>query len=106
MSRFEGSPNVVLEAMACRCPVIVSDIAAHRELLDDHSALFFAPDDVEGVAGGIVSSITDTVTARRRAGVAAVRAERYGSGAAAAQYLAVYRDVLSARRGAPTPGNL
>ena len=94
-SRFEGSPNVVLEAMASRCPLIVSDIASHRELLSEESALFTAPDDVDGVAEGIVSSINDPLAARRRADAAAACAERYGSRSAATQYLALYRDVRS-----------
>jgi glycosyltransferase involved in cell wall biosynthesis len=37
-SVFEGQPNAVLEAMACGCPLVVSDIAAHREFLDDETA--------------------------------------------------------------------
>ena len=37
-STFEGQPNAVLEAMACGCPLVVSDIPAHREFLDDQTA--------------------------------------------------------------------
>jgi glycosyltransferase involved in cell wall biosynthesis len=33
-SLTEGSPNVVLEAMACGCAVIASDIPACRELIE------------------------------------------------------------------------
>lgn len=33
-SESEGLPNAVLEALACGCPVLLSDIPQHREILD------------------------------------------------------------------------
>lgn len=35
-SRKEGMPNALLEAMACSCRIVASDIPVHRELLEDY----------------------------------------------------------------------
>jgi glycosyltransferase involved in cell wall biosynthesis len=39
LSYFEGCPNVVQEAIFCKCPVIASDIPGHREILTEGEAL-------------------------------------------------------------------
>ena len=46
-SRYEGQPNVLLEAAIGGCPIIATDIPAHREILDEKSALFFPVDGIE-----------------------------------------------------------
>jgi glycosyltransferase involved in cell wall biosynthesis len=97
-SRFEGNPNIVLEAMAAGCPVVVSDIPAHREILDDEAALFVNPDDGRALADRIVSVAADPQSASRRARAARARVERFTLPQIATQYMAVYRDVLSNRR--------
>ena len=43
-SSHEGRPNSILEAMKLGVPVILSDIPAHRELLDLSSMLFSTPE--------------------------------------------------------------
>lgn len=53
-SRGEGLPVAVIEAMACRCPVILSDIEPHREIAEGASFIpLVAPDDVAGLARAI-----------------------------------------------------
>ncbi|MEZ4447118.1 MAG: glycosyltransferase family 4 protein [Polyangiaceae bacterium] len=42
-SLFEGMPNAVLEAMACECAILASDVGGHPELLD------------HGVSGALLS---------------------------------------------------
>ena len=50
-SRGEGLPVAVLEAMACRCPVILSDIPPHREIVaGDETIPLIHPDNVKGFA--------------------------------------------------------
>jgi glycosyltransferase involved in cell wall biosynthesis len=64
-SFFEGHPNVVLEALACERPVVVSDIPAHREFLDDRTARFFDPHSADDAATALGEALRD------RAGTAA-----------------------------------
>lgn len=47
----EGLPIAVLEAMACRCPLILSDISPHREIAKGANFIpLVRPNDVEGFA--------------------------------------------------------
>jgi len=47
----EGLPVGVLEAMACRCPVLLSDIPPHREIADDVNFVpLVQPDSIAGFA--------------------------------------------------------
>ena len=93
-SLFEGSPNVVLEAMACACPLVVSDIPEHRELLDEETAIFVDPHGPRSVAEGILQVLSDRPAAARRAAAAQVRGERYSLASVARQYKDLYRELL------------
>jgi len=66
MSSYEGSPNVVLEAMAAECPLIVSDIAAHREILQEGSALFVPVNEFEILNLSIINIINSQVQSKKR----------------------------------------
>jgi glycosyltransferase involved in cell wall biosynthesis len=96
-SRFEGNPNVVLEAMACGCPLVISDIPAHREILDDESALFAGADDASALALRIEDVINRPDAAAQRARAAQARADQCGLPQIASQYLNVYREVVAHR---------
>lgn len=74
-SRTEGSPNVVLEALACGCSVVASDIASCRELLDEGRRGLLAPvGDVAAFAAAGRRVLTNPEQqAIRRAGMDYVR---------------------------------
>jgi glycosyltransferase involved in cell wall biosynthesis len=93
VSSFEGNPNAVAEAMAAGCPVVVSDIPAHREFLDGESALFVDAASVSSIADGMLRALTDIEESRRRAGVAHAIAAQWTAPKIAQQYASLYEEV-------------
>jgi len=93
LSRFEGCPNVVIEAMACGCPLVVSDIPAHREILDGKAASFVDLDDPAEVARAIRAVLNDGTAARVRAKTALANAEEWRVEQIAQLYKRVYHDI-------------
>ena len=96
-SAFEGQPNAVLEAIACECPLVVSDIAAHREFLDDDSAKI-VPLKAEAYVTAINDVLRDRVAARVRAGKAKEMIATLSPEFAANAYSEVYQAVIRSRR--------
>jgi glycosyltransferase involved in cell wall biosynthesis len=94
VSQFEGNPNAVLEAMAIGCPLVVSDIPAHREILDESSARFCGT-DVEEIAAAIEEVFADPPSASARAVAARSRAQGWSIEVTARQYLQLYEMLAS-----------
>lgn len=92
---YEGNPNAVLEAIACGCPVVVSDIPSHRELLDDDSARFAVPQSPEDIARALVETLRDRDGAQSRAANARRRIEQLSIASIAGQYASLYRELLA-----------
>lgn len=94
MSRFEGNPNVALEAMAAGCPVILSDIAAHREIADHSSAVLVPMDDADALAKAIRETLYNRDAAKYRAAVAQERSGAMTFQVAAANYRKIYDGLI------------
>jgi glycosyltransferase involved in cell wall biosynthesis len=93
-SFHEGRPNVLLEAMAVGLPVVVSDIPAHRELVDEGNALLFDPRSPTELADAVVASLADREGARSRAEAARLAVARFDVQAMVKEYERVYEQVL------------
>lgn len=95
VSTFEGRPNTVLEAMACGCPLVVSDIPSHREFLDEQSALLVNPHVPEAIADAIIGVLSASEVAAHRAETARAKAAQWSIPVIACQYDEIYREVLA-----------
>jgi len=94
LSEFEGCPNSVMEAMVCGCSLVLSDIPAHRELIDKNGAIFVSSTDINAVAEAIILTLDDTSTSRRRAKVAQQISKEWSIKRMANAYEYVYSDVI------------
>jgi glycosyltransferase involved in cell wall biosynthesis len=97
MSRCEGSPNVVLEAMALGCPLIVSDIPEHREILDQDMAAFTPVDDPSGLSITIRGLLFDLKSSKQRACLAKKRVSNMSIHTIATAYDLVYANLRNVR---------
>ncbi len=97
-SHYEGMPNVVLEAMACAVPVIVSDVAGNRDVVvDGESGLVVHGDDRDALAAALSRVLREPSLPEALGAGARRAAEQYSWDTTTARYV----DLLAAA-GPPT----
>lgn len=89
-SRSEGFGLPVVEAMNAGCPVVLSDIPAHREVAGD-AARYFGPGDDAALTRLLLKLMADDVERERLGERARARAARFGWLSAARATRGVYR---------------
>jgi glycosyltransferase involved in cell wall biosynthesis len=94
----EGFGLVVLEALACGTPAVVSSIEPFTSYLDGADALFVDPHDPGAIADGMTAACEPDVAARLRARGPAVAA-RFPWRAVAEAHLPAYRAFAGAHGG-------
>lgn len=97
LSKHEGFPNAVVEAMGCSCPLIVSDIPAHREFLDGRSALFVNPYNISEILNAVKNCLSHPGEAKIRAEVAKKLADQWTIEKSVKEYEDLYTEILRSR---------
>lgn len=95
ISNFEGNPNVALEAAAQGCPLVLSDIPAHREVFDETSAWFVKHKSVDDVSDGILRALREKEERSAKTERAKRVVASYTPDTILAEYLRVYSDVMN-----------
>jgi glycosyltransferase involved in cell wall biosynthesis len=96
-SHTEGSPYVLLEAMAAGLPIVATAVGGVPEMVEDNvSALLVAPNDPRAMAGAITRVLTDRELAERLAANASVlAATRYSPETYVRSLIEIYRGIIS-----------
>jgi glycosyltransferase involved in cell wall biosynthesis len=89
----EGNPNTVLEALACGCPVVLSDIRSHRECVPADAGLFFPANSWPEASAAILRTLGDREAAKARAARGLEAARHFSIDAMVRSYVALYQAI-------------
>lgn len=92
LSTYEGRPNAIIEAMACRTPLVVVDIPEYREVVDETTA-HIVPRDGARITAAIVDVLRNRPSSGERAARARLVAEQWSVRAIAERHAAIYDGV-------------
>lgn len=94
-SLWEGLPTVVLEAMACHCPVVATDIPGTNELVRDGVNGWLAPaSDSQCLAEVIVKALRSPDDAAKYVLTAQDTIQQFSIAAIARQYESLYQSLI------------
>jgi glycosyltransferase involved in cell wall biosynthesis len=96
-SHSEGSPYVLLEAMAAGLPIVGTAVGGVPEMVEDNvSALLVAPRDTRAMAEAIARVLIDPALARKlAANASALVATRYSPETYVRSLVGIYREIIS-----------
>jgi glycosyltransferase involved in cell wall biosynthesis len=93
-SLYEGFGLPVLEAMACGCPVVASNVASIPEVLGE-AGILVTPTDIDELATAIYRVISDNNLRRQLSQAGLARAALFSWEKTATETLKIYREVVN-----------
>jgi glycosyltransferase involved in cell wall biosynthesis len=98
-SRWEGTPNVVLESMRAGCPDIATKVGGVPEILSDPGeGWIVAPEDPRALAQALEEALSGPDQAAERARNAAVKVQQFSMDKMVNAYASLYQTALQAGR--------
>jgi glycosyltransferase involved in cell wall biosynthesis len=95
-SHYEGFGNVLVEAMACRVPVVATASHGTKEIVNSgRDGVIVERHEPEAVASALAGLLRDAPSLGRMREAARCRAERFAMPAVAAEYDRVFQTVLA-----------
>lgn len=99
LSRYEGLPYALMEAMAAGLPCVVTDVVGNQELVADGETGVLVPaEDAEAAADGVLRLLADDAARGTLGSAARSYAARFDVAVMAQQTVAMYRDAIAKRR--------
>jgi glycosyltransferase involved in cell wall biosynthesis len=97
-SRWEGMPNVLLEAMAAGCPVVATDVVGSSDLVEDGvNGLLVASEDPQALTDGVRAILNDPARADRLADAGRATAARHDVLSVADGFEVLYASLVGQR---------
>lgn len=93
-SFWEGSPNVIKEAMACNCPIVSTDVGDVKEMFLKTRGCFLTTFDVNDIADNLKRAIAFTEIERRTNGRERINELGLSSTTIAKKVIGIYNSVL------------
>jgi len=102
-SRAEGISNTILEAMACRLPIVATRVGGTPDLIDDRvTGMLVPPGDPQALGDALLALMQNPFAAQRLAAAARSECERrFSLDRMVADYAALYDDLLARQRAYP-----
>jgi len=97
-SFYEGFGLPPLEAMACGCPVLVSKVSSLPEVCGN-AAYYVDPKDIQEIAEGIYSLLTDPPLRESLSSLGAQQSGRFSWQKSAGEHLKVFEEISAAASG-------